>query len=331
VLAVLFAASSLAQTPAKVFRYAFKVAETGFDPMQTSDLYSSNLLANIFDSPLGYDFLARPVRLIPNTLAEMPTVTEGGTLYTLKVKPGIYFTDDPAFKGRRRELTAADYVYGIKRNFDPRLRAPNLYLLEGNIAGMDEVLAKARRDNRMDYDTVVEGLRTLDRYTFQVRLKQPNYNFLWYFAHCNTTCAIAREVAEFYGEKIGEHPVGTGPFKLSFWKRSSKIVMDRNPDYREEYFEGEPAADDERAKAILAKNRGKRLPMVDRVEVYIIEEAQPRWLAFLNEEHDIIERVPEEFAHQVVPNGKLAPNLAKKGMQLDRNPGVDVTYSYFAM
>jgi ABC-type transport system substrate-binding protein len=331
VLAVLFAASSPAQTPAKVFRYAFKVAETGFDPMQTSDLYSSNLLANIFDPPLGYDFLARPVKLIPNTLSEMPAVTEGGTLYTLKVKPGIYFTDDPAFKGKRRELTAADYVYGIKRNFDPRLRAPNLYLLEGNIVGMDEVLARARRENRLDYDSVVEGLRTLDRYTFQVRLKQPNYNFLWYFAHCNTTCAIAREVAEMYGEKIGEHPVGTGPFRLSFWKRSSKIVMERNPGYREEYFDGEPAPDDERARAILALNKGKRLPMVDRVEVYIIEEAQPRWLAFLNEEHDIIERVPEEFAHQVVPNGRLAPNLAKKGMQLDRNPGVDVTYSYFAM
>ena len=330
-IAAILAASTAFAAPQKVFRYAFKVAETGFDPMQTSDLYSSNLLANIFDPPLTYDFLARPVKLVPNTLVEMPAVTEKGTLYTMRVRPGIYFADDAAFGGRRRELTAHDYVYAIKRNFDPRLKAPNLYLLEGNIVGMDEVLARARRANRFDYDAQVEGLRALDRYTFQIRLKQPNYNFLYYLAHCNTTCAVAREVAERYGERISEHPVGTGPFRLAYWKRSSKIVFERNPGYREEYFTGEPAADDARAQEVLRMNRGKRLPMVDRVEIYIVEEAQPRWLAFLNEEHDIAERVPEEFAHQVVPNGRLAPNLARRGIQLERNPGVDVTYTYFAM
>ena len=316
---------------AKTFRYAFLVGETGFDPQQTSDLYSSNLIANMFDPPLAYDYLARPVKLIPNTLAEMPEVLEGGTLYRLKVKPGIYFADDAAFKGKKRELTAHDYVYSMKRNFDPRLRSPNLYQLEGNIAGMDEVLAKARKANRMDYDAEVEGLRALDRYTFQVRLKQPNYNFLYYFAWCNLTCAVAREVAEHYGEAIGEHPVGTGPYRLAFWKRSSKMVFEANPNYREEYYAGEAAPGDARAEAALARNKGKRLPIVGRVEIYIIEEPQPRWLAYLNEEHDFIERLPHEFAHLAIPNGTLAPNLAKAGMYLERNPGTEVSYTYFAM
>ena len=66
----------------KVFRYAFEIAETGFDPAELSDLYSSTVIANIFDTPLTYDYLARPIRLIPNTLAAMPEVTEQGTLYT---------------------------------------------------------------------------------------------------------------------------------------------------------------------------------------------------------------------------------------------------------
>jgi ABC-type transport system substrate-binding protein len=324
-------APAAAADPAKVFRYAFKVAETGFDPMQTSDLYSANLIAHIFDPPLDYDYLARPVKLIPNTLTQMPAVTENGTLYTLRVKPGIYFAADAAFQGKKRELTAHDYVFSIKRNFDPRLRSPNLYLFEGSVVGMDEVLAKARRDNRMDYDMEAEGLRALDRYTFQVRLKQPNYNFLYYFAHCNTTCAVAREVHEFYGDKISEHPVGTGPYKLAYWKRTSKMIFEANPDYREEYYDGSPAPGDKRAQEVLAQNKGKRLPMVGRVEVYIVEEAQPRWLAFLNEEHDFSERVPEDFSNLVVPNNVLAPHLAKKGMQLERNAAVDVTYTYFAM
>ncbi len=302
----------------KMFRYAFLIAETGFDPAELSDLYSSNLIANIFDTPLTYDFLARPVKLIPNTLEAMPQVTENGTLFTMKVRPGIFFADDEAFGGRKRELTAADYVYSIKRLFDPKRKSPNLYFLEGNIAGMDEILARARKTNKMDFDTEVEGLRALDRYTWQVRLKQPNYNFLYYLAYCNLTCALAREVAEHYGDKTGEHPVGTGPYRLTFWKRSSKMVFEKNPNYREEHYDAEPALDDARAQQVLAQNKGKRMPMVDRVEVYIIEEPQPRWLA-------------NEFANIVVPNGRIAPHLAKKGIYLERNAGMELTYSYFAM
>ena len=302
-----------ASQDAKVFRYAFWAAETGFDPAQLSDLYSSTLIAQVFDPPLQYDYLARPIKLIPNTLAAMPEVLEDGKLYRLRVKPGIYFADDAAFKGVRRELTAHDYVYSIKRLFDPSTKSPNLYLLEGSIAGMDEVLARARKSNRMDFDTEVEGLRALDRYTFEVRLKQPNYNFLYYFAYCNLTCAVAREVVEHYGDRIMEHPVGTGPYRLAFWKRSSKIVFEANPGYREETWQG------------------KRLPMVPRVEVSIIEEPQPRWLAFLNAEHDLVERLPDQFANVALPNGAIAPNLAKRGIRLDRIPGMELHYSYFAM
>ncbi|HET6263792.1 MAG TPA: ABC transporter substrate-binding protein [Usitatibacter sp.] len=297
----------------KVFRYAFQVAETGFDPAEVSDLYSSNIIANIFDPPLTYDYLARPVKLIPNTLEALPEVLEEGTLYRLKVKPGIHFADDPAFGGKRRELVAEDYVYSLKRLFDPRKKSPNLYQLEGNIVGMDEVLAKARRDNRMDYDMPAEGLRALDRYTFQVRLKQPNYNFLYYFAYCNMTCAVAREADDYYKDKIAEHPVGTGPYRLVFWKRSAKMILEVNPGFREEHY------------------LGKRLPMVNRIEVSILEEPQPRWLAFLNAEHDMIERLPDQFATVAMQGAEAAPHLAKRGIRLERVPGMELTYSYFAM
>ncbi|MEO7743491.1 MAG: ABC transporter substrate-binding protein [Usitatibacter sp.] len=317
--------------PNKVFRYAFEVAETSFDPAEVSDLYSSNVIANIFDPPLVYDYLARPVKLIPNTLAAMPEVTEAGTLYTLKVKPGIQFADDAAFKGKKRELVADDYVYSIKRIFDPRRKSPNLYQFEGWIAGMDEPLARARKVGSFDYDTPVEGLRALDRYTFQIRLKQPNYNFLYYLAWCNVSCALAREVVEFYGDKIAEHPVGTGPYRLTFWKRSSKMVFEPNPNFREDVYDPQPAADDAEAQAIAAKLRSRKLPMVGRIEVYIIEEQQPRYLAFLNGEHDFLERIPAEFSSIAFPNNELAGDLKRRGVRMEQIPGMELTYSYFAM
>ena len=79
-LAALIPGMAAAADPAKVFRYAFQIAETGFDPAEISDLYSSDVIDHIFDAPLTYDYLARPVKLIPNTLAAMPDVAEGGTL-----------------------------------------------------------------------------------------------------------------------------------------------------------------------------------------------------------------------------------------------------------
>jgi ABC-type transport system substrate-binding protein len=75
--------------------------------------------------------------------------------------------------------------------------------------------------------------------------------------------------------------------------------------------------------------RGKRIPLVDRVEIAIIEETQPRWLSFLNREADFLERLPNEFATNFVPNNKLSPALAKKGIKMDRAPLVDSTFAAF--
>ena len=327
----LLAAAAPAADPSKVLRYAFPISESSFDPAEISDLYSSNIITHIFDSPLTYDYLARPIKLIPNTLEAMPEISAGGTLYTMRVKPGIFFADDPAFKGKRRELTAEDYVYSIKRLFDPKKKSPNLYQFEGQIVGMDEILAKARKENRMDYDAVAEGLRALDRYTLQIRLKQPNYNFLYYLAYCNLTCAVAREVDEMHGTRVGEHPVGTGPYRLTYWKRSSKMVFEANPNYREDIYNETAPEGDAVAAEFAARLKGRKMPMIGRVEVYVVEEAQPRWLAFLNAEHDMIERVPNEFANVAMPNNELAANLKRRGIQMTRTPGMELTYSYFGM
>ncbi len=114
-----------AEPAKKVFRYAFNSAETGFDPAQLSDLYSRTIDRNIFDAPLTYDYLARPAKVIPDVAAAMPEVTDDFRTFTIPLRPGIYFQDDPAFKGQTRELVAQDFVYAWKRIFDPRWKSPS--------------------------------------------------------------------------------------------------------------------------------------------------------------------------------------------------------------
>jgi ABC-type transport system substrate-binding protein len=315
----------------KVLRYAFQIAETGFDPVQINDLYSSIILAHIFDAPYQIDYLARPFKVRPNTAAAMPEISADGKVWTIRIKPGIYFADDPAFRGRKRELTAQDYVYSLKRHWDPTSKSPNLYLLDKQVVGMDAVRKQALAGGKFDYDREVEGLRAIDRYTFRIALTEPAPNLIYDLTFCTLACAVAREVIEAYPDRTMEKPVGTNAYRLAQWKRSSRIVLERNPNYRERYFDAEAAADDPVAQAMAARMRGKRLPQIDRVEVYIIEEAQPRWLAFLNAEHDLIDRVPFEYVSLAAPEGRLAPHLQKRKVQLDRSNEFDMTFFYFGM
>jgi ABC-type transport system substrate-binding protein len=318
---------------AKVLRYAFPTPETGFDPVQISDLYSRHVTAHIFEAPLTYDHLARPYRMKPATAAEMPQMSADFSACIVRLRPGIYFADDPAFQGRRRELVAQDYVYSWKRFFDPRWKAPYVaswMLLK--FAGLNEYRDEILKTKRpFDYDREIEGLRAIDRYTLQIRLAEPEPRFLYSLANPDIAGAVAREVVEHYGERIMEHPVGTGAFRLAEWRRSSRIVLERNPGFRDVRYDHEANADDATGQELARRFRGRRLPMVDRVEISIIEENQPRYLAFINSQQDLLERVPLDFANLAVPGGKLAPNLARRGIRLERGVAADLTMTLYNM
>jgi ABC-type transport system substrate-binding protein len=298
--------------------------ETGLDPAVASDIASLSLLENLFDPLLRYDYLARPVALRANTSIAMPERADQDLSFTFHLRPGIYFTPDPAFKGAQREVTAADYVYSLKRLYDPALKSPWLTLFQGKIAG-DAVLKE-----HFSYDTPVAGLLALDRYTLRIRLSAPDPNFLFYLA-TPAAGVVAREVIEAYPGQAGNHPIGTGPFMLGEWKRSDKIVLLANPASSAVFHSSPGAGASAEDRAIDAALEGKRLPRVDRVEVKIAEEFQGRMLGFLNGEYDYIEQVPESMAEMVISDGKLKPALAAKGMVLSRFPVLQTYYMWMNM
>lgn len=331
-LTVVSAAQAQGGARPKVLRVAFPVAETGFDPARIVDLYSRTVTPHIFEALYAYDHLARPFRIVPLTAAGMPEHSPDFRTWTVRLQPGIYFADDPAFKGRRRELVAADYVYSFKRIVDPANKSPVVAgILDQKFVGLNALRDEAVRHNQpFDYDRPIEGLKALDRYTIRFQLEEPRPRFIEVLATGDLFGAVAREVVEHYGDDIPAHPVGTGPFRLAQWRRSSLIVLERNPQFREMVYDARPAPDDAAGQALLARFEGRRLPMVDRVEISIIEESQPRWLAFLNGQIDLIS-VPAEFINQAMPGGQVAPNLARQGIRGYRTVNADSAFTYFNM
>ena len=284
--------------PSKVLHVAFLIAETGFDPQASSDLYSNYVNRVIFDPLFRYDYLARPHKVIPNTAAALPEASKDGKEWTIRVKPGIYFNDDPVFKGKKRELTAADYAYSWKRILDPRIRSPQLDTFDGRFMGMDKLVAKAKETGKFDYDAPLEGIQVIDKYTLRLKLTAPWWDIVSDLTGSGTA-AVAREVIEAYGDGSGwamANPVGTGPYRLKDWRRGQRILLEANPNFREVLY---PESSDPVDKPIMAKLKGKRLPLIGQIDIAIIEEANPRLLAFERGQLDYVE-VPVDLVSTVM-------------------------------
>jgi oligopeptide transport system substrate-binding protein len=319
--------------PAKVLRIAFPTDVTGFDPAGTQETYASLVEARIFDALYQWDYLARPYRFVPSIATGMPEMSADGRMWTIRIRPGIYFAEDAAFAGKKRELTAADFVYAWKRIVDPRVRSPNSDLLEHKIVGLDAAVAKAKASGRFDYDAEIPGLRTADRYTIRLELVDPGYTFLELLDSAALR-AVAREVIEKYGDASGRamnHPVGTGPYRLKEWQAGHRIVLEANPGYRDDRFPPGPANADAAIKAVAESMKGKRIPQIGRIDIAIIEETNPTLLMFNAGELDMLQ-VPGDIAPKMIDGkGNLLPEYAARGMRLERATELAVTFAYFNM
>jgi len=336
---VLLAGGAFAAEPAvragdsaKVLRVTMDGEEAGFDPQGVGDTYSFTVVGAIFDAPYQYDYYGG-ARIVPRTAAALPEISADGLTWIIRIKPGIRFADDPAFRGAPRELTAQDYVYSWKRLLDPRVRSPNAEILAGRIAGARAAIDAARESGRFDYDTPWPGMRARDRHTIELRLADPDYTLLPYLT-AGAMGAVAREVIEAHADASGrvmEHPVGTGAFMLAEWRRGQKIVLTANPSYREDYFPDPPADADDAGRAMAKSMAGRRLPQVGRVELSVIEPPQPQLLAFDSGALDVLD-MPFELARKVVDgSGALLPVYRKQGVTAQRVIDQYLGYLFFNM
>ena len=323
--ALIVAAIAQAADPGKRWHGILSEDAPGFDPSGATNSSAAAVVELIFDRLLAYDYLARPAKLVPMLAEEMPAVADEGKTWTVKLRKGVRFASDPAFKGAPRELTARDVVYTFKRFMDPAQRSPYQFMMRNKVVGLDD-LARAAKNGKLDYDAPITGIEALDRYTVRFRLVAPDYRFEYLLAH-TATGIVAREVVDAYGIDVGRHPVGTGPYVLTRWIPGTRAVLDANPDYRGFVWDFAPGTDS-RDKEIVAQMRGKRMPQIGHIELAIIEEDTTYWLTFLRGDLDVVNLLPR-FQAKALAGDKLAPDLAAKGLSIYRAPPPLVGYTSF--
>lgn len=300
---------------------------SGFDPINASDKYSGNEAGKVYEGLFEFHPLKRPYELMPNLAASMPEVSKDGLTYTFKIRKGVLFHDSPAFTGGiGREMKADDVIYSYKRLADPKLSAKGWWVLDDRIVGLNEWREKYSQAETTDYSEAIEGLKKVDDYTFQMKLKKPYPQFLYALA-MPYTFIVAKEAVEHFGKEFLNYPVGTGPFVLPKFDQSSMIVYTRNTKFREKFYPSEGEEGDD--KLGLLADAGKKIPLVDKINVYIIVESQPKWLSFMKAKNDMIEIKDVNIQQTLTPENELRPEHKEKGMRLFMLPMLDVAYFAF--
>ena len=277
--------ASRAQAPSVLTVPQLAQFET-LDPQRGFGQTEDQVLRQVYSTLMTYAYLERPFKLEPDLLAAMPTLAADRLTWTFKLRQGVRFVDNPCFPGGKgRELTSDDVLYSLKRYADGNVNSKSWFALQGAVVGLDDFhAATLKAGPAVDLTSRdVAGLRKVDARTFTIRLTHENALFLHALAMA-PTAIVPREAVQFYKDRFQVNPVGTGPFMATqALTRQGTMRLVRNPDYYRTY-PGVGAPGD--AEKGLLKDAGRKLPLVDVLEMPLIEEDQPAALKFLRGELD---------------------------------------------
>ncbi|MFT5211625.1 MAG: oligopeptide transport system substrate-binding protein [Flavobacterium sp.] len=299
--------------PAKIYRHSLNGAPSSLDPVNAATVYANHIVTNIYDTLYRYKYLARPYAIAPNLAVAMPDVSNDGLTYTIKIKKGVFYADDPAFpNGKGREVIAEDLVYSIKRHFDVTNRSQGSWLWDGKIVGLNEW-----KDAGSNYGVAIEGLKSLDSHTIQITLSRPYPQLTHSFAQ-GFSALVPHEAVDYYGREFSVHPVGSGPFKMLRYESSNYALMIRNVQYRQEPIDIEFEGYDPKIHKQYGIDQiaGKSPPLVDALKIDFIKESASQWASFNKGDEINFAGVPVEQVDRVLSQKKptlvLASDMADK-------------------
>lgn len=300
---------------------------SGFDPINASDRYSSNEMGKVYEGLYEFHPLKRPYELMPNLAESLPKISSDGLTYVISLKKKVYFHDSEVFPNSKgREVVVDDFIYSLKRLADPKLSAKGWWILDGKIKGLNEWREKQSKLEKTNYEEKISGLVKVDKYTVKIILNEVFPQFIYALA-MPYTFIVSHEAVHFYGKEFLNYPVGTGPFTLKYFDQSNRITYYKNPNFREKFYPSEGAPED-RKKGLLA-DAGKRLPLVDKINVHIVVESQPKWLSFMKAKFDLLEVKDLNIQQTLNKEKKIKEEHKKKGIRLVMQPMLDVTFFAF--
>lgn len=271
-----------------VFRYNEPAGITTLDPSRVVAFEDFLAVGNIFN---GLVTLNSEMILQPD-LAEKWVVSEDGTVYTFYLKKGVSFHESEYFEDGSRLVEARDVVYSYLRIMDPEKSSPGKYVFS-NIDG----------GQKSNY----KGIVAVDDFTVKIFLKRPQPSFLYQLS-LPYGFIVPHEVVEGLGDKFGQAPIGTGPFKFVKWVNNVKLILGKN----DHYFEQD--------------DQGNQLPYLDAVSVSFLADKHSEYIQFKTGNFEMISGLSEDEKDEVLDaNGELSAEM-KEDFYLVKTPWLYTEY-----
>jgi len=316
------------------------------DPATCGDTASSSFQGNMYEGLYHYHYLKRPAAksVICRLAAEMPEISDDGLTYRVPLRPGVKYHRNPCFgtdpngRPRTRTVRAEDFILAFKRIADYHVNTGLAWAFVTRIKGLKAYRRRTERYKIGDfsrYDLPVEGLRAIDDRTLEIRLTEP-YPQLLYVLAMNVYAPVPREAVDYWlgtaddgqgGRRTlpveeratefreAEQTVGTGPYYLASWVRKARLILRRNPDYREDYYPTEGEEGD--AEKGLLDDAGQRVPFIDAFRYDYVAESHSAWMLFESAQRSSSGISKELFDEVVRPDRKLTEKFRRKRMVLE--------------
>ena len=286
------------------------------DPAISYDSVSATVVYQVYEQLYQYSYLKRPYEVEPLLAEALPLISKDQRTIKIKIKKNVRYHDDPSLVPGRT-LKAEDFITQIKRLAFISTRSTGSWLFEGIIEGFDEFKKEVGSNFELFKTKEIKGLRAIDDHTLELKLTRP-YPQLKYVLSMSFTSPIPMESVVYYKNMLDQSMVGTGPFYLSQWIKSSKITLEKFRNYRNEFYPS--SGDNYSHQNNLLKDQGRKIPFLDKITMNVIKEDQTRWLNFMAKKIDYISIPKDNFAMALDVSGNLSNELKEKGMDIQITP-----------
>jgi ABC-type transport system substrate-binding protein len=308
-----------------ILNYALTSKISTVDPAISYDSVSAKVVNQIYETLYEYDYLIRPYQLKPLLATDLPLIENNGLKYTIKIKKKINYHPHPAFNGKTRAVTAQDFINQFKRLAFKPTHSNGWWLFDDKIDGLNEFRKRAKTDMSNFFELDIPGLQAPNDHTLIIKLKKP-YPQLKYALAMAFTTPMSEEVIKLQNNNFSNIAIGTGPYIFKSWTKSSSLRITKNNNYHDVFY---PAKGDRISyEKNLLKDSGKKLPFIDEINFHIMDQAQTRWLNFLQKKIDLIVLTKDHFSLALDTNGKINSEFKDKEIELQIAP--TLTYWWLA-
>lgn len=275
-------------------------------PLGINDVYSLRVAAQVFEGLFKFN---QDDLSVVNALAESYETDSSGTIYTIRLRKGVYFQDADCFAGGKgREVKAEDVRYCFTRACTQSSSNQGFSIFEGVLKGADAYYKASTGGKEPGF--ALEGIKVIDDYTIQLELNAPSSILLYQLAR-PFGFIYPKEAVEKYGEDIRLKPVGFGAFYVANIDNGNSIILKRHPNYygRDEH--------------------GNQLPFLEAIKISFIPSKKTELLEFKKGKLDMVYRLPSDQIIEIAEEAAKQGDGEIKAFELQRTPEMTTQFLAF--